>query len=283
MSLIDTANERPILTQFTDPMCTWCWGSEPIIRRLRTVLGDQFQIRYVMGGLVEDFDEFHDAANNISEPSDVAPHWEEASAIHGMPVNIEIFETDPAHSTYPASKAFTAARRQETDLAHRYLRRLREAYMTQVRNVNHREIQVELAKSVGLDVDEFTAALDSGKAQAAFEDDLERTRDAGVRAFPTYHIEGPAGEQWTSGFTSFDELIATVTAVDPSVEPSSPPPMRQFIADYEPVATREIAEVYELQAGKARQVLESLADDGTVRRESRGNGFFWHSTTGGVN
>jgi len=283
MSLIDTANERPILTQFTDPMCTWCWGSEPIIRRLRTVLGDQFQIRYVMGGLVKDFDEFHDAANNISEPSDVAPHWEEASAVHGMPVNIEIFETDPAHSTYPASKAFTAARRQETDLAHRYLRRLREAYMTQVRNVNHREIQVELAKSVGLDVDDFTAALDSGKAQATFEDDLERTRDAGVRAFPTYHIEGPAGEQWTSGFTSFDELIATVTAVDPSVEPSSPPPMRQFIADYEPVATREVAEVYELKAGKARQVLESLADDGTVRRESRGNGFFWHSTTGGVN
>jgi len=283
MSLIDTANERPIVTQFTDPMCTWCWGSEPIIRRLRTVLGDQFQIRFVMGGLVKDFEEFHDAANNISEPSDVAPHWEEASAVHRMPVNIEIFETDPAHSTYPASKAFTAARRQETDLAHRYLRRLREAYMTQVRNVNHREIQVELAKSVGLDVDEFTAALDSGKAQAAFEDDLERTRDAGVRAFPTYHIEGPAGEQWTSGFTSFDELIATVTAVAPSVEPSSPPPMRQFIADYEPVATREVAEVYELQAGKARQVLESLADDGTVRRESRGNGFFWHSTTGGVN
>lgn len=280
---MDKASERSTITQFTDPMCTWCWGSEPIIRRLRTVLGDQLQIRYVMGGLVKDFDEFYDAANDISEPSDVAPHWEEASEHHGMPVNTEIFETDPAQSTYPASKAFTAARQQQTELAHRYLRRLREAYTTQVRNINHREIQVELAKSVGLDVDDFTASLDNGNAQAAFEDDLSRTRDAGVRAFPTYYIEGPAGEQRASGFTSFDELLAALTAVDPSLEQSSPPPMRQFIAEYEPVATREVAEVYELDDGKARQVLESLADDGAIRREQRGNGFFWHSNNGGVN
>lgn len=283
MSGTDTATDRPTITQFTDPMCTWCWGSEPVIRRLRTVLGDQIQVRYVMGGLVEDFDEFHDAANDISAPGDVAPHWVEASEHHGMPVDTEIFETDPAQSTYPASKAFAAARQQETELAHRYLRRIREAYTTQVRNVNRREEQIRIAASVGLDVDELTTALEDGSAQAAFEADLSRTRDAGVRAFPTYRITGPSGERRTSGFTSFDRLMAALMAVDPSLEQSSPPPLRQFVSEYGPVATREVAEVYELDDGKARQVLESLADDGTVRRESRGNGFFWDSNDGGAN
>lgn len=281
MSFTDTTSNRPTITQFTDPMCTWCWGSEPIIRRLRTVLGDQIQIKYVMGGLVKDFDEFYDAANNISTPSDVAPHWVEAAEHHGMPVDTEIFETNPAQSTYPASKAFTAARQQETELAHRYLRRLREAYTTQVRNVNDREEQVKLAEAVGLDVDNFTAALDDGTAQAAFEDDLSRTREAGVRAFPTYHINGPSGEQRASGFKSFDELMAVLMAVDRSLEQSSPPPLRQFITEYGPVATREVSEVYELNDGKARQVLESLVNDGTVHREPRGNGFFWSSNNGG--
>ncbi|MFC6864265.1 DsbA family protein [Halomicroarcula sp. GCM10025817] len=281
MSSTETANERPTITQFTDPMCTWCWGSEPIMRRLRTVLGDQIELRYVMGGLVEDFDEFYDAANDITEPSDVGPHWEEASRHHGMPVDTQIFETDPAQSTYPASEAFTAARLQDTELAHRYLRRLREVYATQVRNVNHREEQVTIAESVGLDIDEFTAALDDGTARAALERDLSRTRQAGVRAFPTYHIDGPVGDEQAAGYQSFAELVAALMAVDPTVELSSPPPMRQFIADYGPVATREIAEVYELDDGKARQVLESLGDDGVVRREARGNGFFWHSTVGG--
>ncbi|QCC49341.1 DsbA family oxidoreductase [Halobellus limi] len=281
MASTDTEDGRPTITQFTDPMCTWCWGSEPIIRRLRTALGNQVEFRYIMGGLVEDFDEFYDTANDIAAPSDVAPHWEEASQYHGMPVDTQIFETDPAQSTYPASKAFTAARQQDTELAHRYLRRLREAYTTQVRNVNRREEQVKIAESVGLDVDDFTTALDNGTAQAAFEKDLARTRQADVRAFPTYHIDGPAGETKVSGFQSFEELVTALKTVDPTLEQSSPPPITQFIAAYEPVATREVAEVYELDEGKARQALESFVDDGSVRREARGNGFFWYSKNGG--
>jgi len=281
MPSTDTANERLTITQFTDPMCTWCWGSEPIIRRLRTVFGDQIEFRYVMGGLVEDFDNFYDAANDIAEPNDVGPHWEEASRHHGMPVDTQIFETDPAQSTYPASKAFTAARQQDTELAHRYLRRIREAYATQVRNVNHREEQVKIAESVGLNLDEFTTALDNGTAQAAFEQDLSRTRQAGVRAFPTYHIEGPAGEKQLSGFQSFEELAAVLKTVDPTLEQSSAPPVPQFIAEYEPVATQEVAEVYEFAHGKAQQVLGSFVDDESVRREARGNGFFWYSNNGG--
>jgi predicted DsbA family dithiol-disulfide isomerase len=281
MSHPDTATDRPTITQFTDPMCTWCWGSEPVIRHLRTAFGDQLRFEYVMGGLVEDFDGFYDAANDIAAPSDVAPHWLEAAERHGMPVDVEIFEANPARSTYPASVAFAAARQQDVDLAHRYLRRLREAYATQVRNVNERDVQVDLARSVGLDVDDFTAALDDGTARAAFEDDLSRTRDAGVRAFPTYHVRGPSGSRRASGFASFDDLAAGLRSVAPSLEPSSPPPVRRFVAAYGPVATREVAEVYGLDDDHARQVLGSLADDGTLVRERRGTGLFWRTTDGG--
>jgi predicted DsbA family dithiol-disulfide isomerase len=281
MSTTASDGEATTITQFTDPMCTWCWGSEPIVRRLRAVFGEQVQFRYVMGGLIEDFETFYDAANDISEPGEVGPHWREASERHGMPVDTAIFDEDPAHSTYPASRAFTAARQQGRKRGHRYLRRLREAYATKVRNVNHREEQVAIAEAVGLDVDAFTTALEDGTAQAAFEDDLDRTREAGVRAFPTYHVDGPNGEQGLSGFKTFEQLTTALTAVDPSLERRSPPPMAAFVADHGPVATREVAEVYELGDGKARQALESLVDDGTVRREQRGNGYFWDATVGG--
>lgn len=273
-----TTDERATLTQFTDPMCTWCWGSEPIIRHLQVVYGEQLRLQFVMGGLIRDFDEFYDAANDISEPEEVAPHWLEASSRHGMPVDTAIFERDPARSTYPASIAFVAARQQDRVRSHRYLRRLREAYATQVRNVNRREEQVRIAESVGLDIDAFTTALDDGSAESEFRADLAETRDAGVRAFPTYRIEGPAGERQVGGFQSFERVAAELTAVAPSVEASSPPPIRAVIDEYGAVATREIAEMYDLSPGKARQALESLLDDGYVRRERRGNGYFWHST-----
>jgi len=275
-----TQDTRVTVTQFTDPMCTWCWGSEPIVRRLRTVYGDQIQFRFVMGGLVEDFDTFYDAANDIAEPSDVGPHWLEASEQHGMPVETAIFETDPAQSTYPASVAFVAARQQGRALGHRYLRRLRAAYATQARNVNRRAEQVRIAESVGLDVDAFTAALDDGSARDAFEADLTRTRRAGVRAFPTYRVAGPADEQRLGGFHTFETLASAVDEVAPSVTRSSPPPVEQFVATNTPAATREVAEAYELDDDTARRTLQSLVDDGALRRESRGNGVFWHATGG---
>lgn len=277
-----TATRDPTVTvtQFTDPMCTWCWGSEPILRHLRTAYGDHLQFRFVMGGLIEEFDTFYDAANDISDPGDVGPHWLEASERHGMPVETAIFETDPAQSTYPASEAFVAARQQDRTLGHRYLRRLREAYATEVRNVNRREEQVRIAEAVGLDVDVFTAALDDGSAREAFEADLTRTRRAGVRSFPTYVIAGPDGKRRSSGFRSFDELARDVEAVAPSVERSSPPPIRSFVASYGPVATQEVAEVYDVDREEARRTLRSLVADGDLRREPRGNGVFWHATGG---
>lgn len=274
-------DETATLTQFTDPMCTWCWGSEPIIRHLQTVYGDQLRLRFVMGGLIEDFDKFYDAANDISEPDEVGPHWLEASEHHGMPVDTTIFEQDPARSTYPASIAYVVARQQDRTRSHRYLRRLREAYATQVRNVNHREEQVRIAEAVGLDVKAVTTALEDGSAREAFEEDLEETRDAGVRAFPTYQIEGPHGERQVGGFQSFEQLNAELTAVAPSLEASSLPPIREFISEYGSVATQEVAEVYDLSPGKARQALESLVDEGYIHRERRGNGYFWHSPRAG--
>lgn len=269
--------EKPTLTQFTDPMCTWCWGSAPIIRHLQTVYGKQLHLQFVMGGLIKDFDEFYDAANDISEPEEVGPHWLEASERHGMPVDTRIFEQDPARSTYPASIAYVAARQQNPHRSHRYLRELREAFATQVRNVNHREEQIKIAESVGLDVQAFTTALDDGSARKGFEEDLAKTRDAGVRAFPTYRIAGPEGERQIAGFQSFQRLDEELTAVAPSLEASSIPPIRQFISEHGSVATQEVVEVYDYSPGKARQILEGLADEGHIRREQRGNGYFWQS------
>jgi len=278
MAATDTA--AVTITQYTDPMCTWCWGSEPVVRHLRAVYGQQVAFEYVVGGLVEDFEGFYDAANDISEPGDVGPHWEAASESHGMPVDTTIFETDPAQSTYPASVAFVAARRQDRRAGHRYLRALREAYATEVRNVNRREEQVTLAEDVGLDVAAFERALDDGTAREGFEADLARTRAAGVRAFPTYHVAGPDGEHRAAGFQSFAQLTDALETVAPSLDRSDPPSVREFLTDFGPVATQEVVETYGFQRGKARQVLQSLVDEGAASREPRGNGVFWDAGGG---
>ena len=46
--------------QFTDPVCVWCWGNEPVVRALDYLYGDKIAIEYVMGGLIEDITTLYD-------------------------------------------------------------------------------------------------------------------------------------------------------------------------------------------------------------------------------
>ena len=95
---------------FTDPYCTWCWGSEPILDKIKEVYAGQVKISYTMGGLVKDIGNFNDSSNGITGAqwySQVAEHWVQASQQHKMPVDEHIFFAikDDFISSYPASIA----------------------------------------------------------------------------------------------------------------------------------------------------------------------------------
>lgn len=263
------------ITQFTDPLCTWCWGMEPVRQRIAETYGDQVEEAYVMGGLVEDFESFYDAANDISDPTDVAPHWEAAAARHGMPVDVGVWQSDPPMSSYPASEAFHAARFQGSDVAGQYLRRLREAVAAEGYNVADQSVLVDLATEVGLDREAFEQALNDGSASTAFEKDRAKARQQNTSVFPTFHVEGPSDDRWLRGFLSFAELSEAIESVDPSVEQTDPRPLQAFLADTGRVATQEVAEVYELDRQEAQDRLAGLSAQGDLRRIDCVTGVLW--------
>lgn len=264
-----------VLTQYTDPNCTWSWGAEPIMRHIETRYGDQLAIEFVVGGLVRDFDEFHDAANDIAEPADVAPHWEEASGQHGMPVDVAVWEEAPPRSTHPACMATKAAELQDPPLGLRYLRRLREVTATEVRNIAKRSTLVEVGESVGADTDRLLEALDDGRAERAFREDLGRMRRRGVRGFPTFELTVDGESTILGTYQPFENIERALLRRVPTFEPRERPPMRTFVDTYGYVATREVAEVYGLDRRGAEHELEQLEDAGAIESVRRGNGRFW--------
>jgi putative protein-disulfide isomerase len=271
------------LTQVTDPFCTWCWGQEPALQRVRETYRDQVEFAFVMGGLVEDFESFCDAANDITDPADVAPHWEEAAASHGMPVDPSVWHDDPPTSSYPACIAYEAAALQDEQTAHRYLRRLREAIAVEGQNIERRDVLVAIAADVGLDVEAFEGALDHGRARSAFEEDRRWARRRGAATFPTFRVAASGDERWLRGFQSFDTLAAALESVAPRLDRHEPRSLPAFVADRGPVATREVATVYGWTADDARQRLRELADDGTLSARAVGDGQFWTAESGDAN
>lgn len=265
-----------VVTEYTDPFCTWCWGSEPILKHLKERYRGQVRIEFVMGGLIDDFDEFADPGHNITEPADVGPHWEEASSHHGMPVDPSVWAgDDPPRSTYPANQAYKAAELQGKDLAHRYLRRLREAVATEGRNIAKKDVLVDLAEDVGIDRARFRTDFDSDTVREALRADLEETREYDVTGFPTFLIEHDGEEIWLQGYRGFNwfEDVLEDFAID--LEVHEPRDLEAFLEEYGRVATQEVAEVYGLGKPAARTKLEELENNGVVNELERGTGSLW--------
>lgn len=281
------------ITAFTDPACTWCWGSEPILRAVVTRFGEQVTIRPVMGGLVKDIRGFMDTANAIGgDPARsnaaIASHWLEASAKHGMPVQVEGFAmfSEEHRSTWPMCEAYEAARFQGDTLAARYLRRFREATAAEARQTNRLEVQVELAAEVGLDVARFLAAMKDGSARAAFQEDLAETARARVRGFPAFLFDGDRrvmvpgwmpleGFREVLGVVSGGELVETAPA-------KTVDEVAAFVRRHGRVTDREITVTFALSADEWAALEPGVLAQEGITIEQAGNGRFLRADSAGT-
>jgi predicted DsbA family dithiol-disulfide isomerase len=275
------------IVEFTDPYCTWCWGSEPILRKLKWVFGDQIRVSYKMGGLVKDIKEFYDPLNRIGGEFwylQVANHWLEASSRHGMPVNTKQFSEyhQEFTSTWPANIATKAAEMQNKELAWKYLRRLREAAAAEARPIHRLEEQLKLAKEVGLDEKKMKEDIESSKAYEEFMKDIGECQKRGITGFPTFLIRRlkdnfetiRVGYMNYSEFKKILEKITNKELKEKKIELSEKEALN-FIKHYEKVATQEIAVLFDISKNEAFSFLKSLESKDLIESQKAGNDYFW--------
>lgn len=269
------------LTQVTDPFCTWSWGAEPIVRRTAERYRDQIAVEFVMGGLIEDVKTFADAVGdgNSTDFRGVADRWMAATDHHGMPVDPDLWRENPPCSSYPASVAYKAAEYQGSNLAHRYLRRLREAVAADRRDISRADVLIDLAEDVGLDAERFAVDFDSDEARAAFERDRQFVRRNRVRSFPTFRVTADGEERWIEGYQSVSAVENAIEQVAPDLDAYELRPIPEFVRRHGRVATREIADVYGMSPGRTIQALRTLEEAGDLTAQSAGTGTFWLPAT----
>ncbi len=271
------------LISYTDPYCTWCWGSEPILRKIKAIYGDQVKISFIMGGLVENFDTFYDLHNNIGGPRKFeqgAAHWAEASGRHGQPVDNQLmFDLKKDfRSTYPANIAYKAAQMQDQELADKFLRRMREFTSAERRIIHEIEVQVELAEEIGLNNEKFVRDIKSGEAEKKFLEDLKLTRSFGIHGFPTFQVKNKEGKgQFLNGwqnYQTFERVFQKLTGNSLKKEKYylKEKDVLRFIKKFEKVSTQEIAILFDIDRYAAYKYLNKLK---TVRKIEAGNDYFW--------
>lgn len=274
------------ITYFTDPYCSWCWATEPMLYRIRETYRDQVRIRYVMGGLVRDMAEFYDSLNNIRTTAEVAPHWRMVSERSGQPIDERLMEeiTDPHFSTWPACIAVKAAQLQGEEVGEAYLRRMRRAALTERKIISMPEVYLALAREVpGLEYARFQADLHNGAAEEAFQADLAECRRYGVSGFPTLLfaaagpvvVPGAERPYLVVGHRSFSTYREVLHMLAPGLEEYPPRDALTLLSTYGPLTTRELAEIQNLPMHEVRVRMEEMAVRGQVERLPVRGGEFW--------
>ncbi len=261
------------VTYFTDPLCSWSWAFEAVWRRLRYELAGRIAWRYVLGGLIPDWQSFSDPLHSVHRPAQMGPSWYEVRHLTGMPVDEMIWLEDPPASSYPACVAVKAAARQGATVEEAYLRRLREGVMLERRNIARREVLLELFGEVAgaTPCGRFRRDLGGEEALTAFREDL---KDAGYRnigRFPALVLRGTGGRAvLIVGYRPYPVLREALAAVAPGLAPvrTAADPVA-YARHWGSITAAEVAEALARPAAEVAQALDQakgLVREGSVYR-----------------
>ncbi len=195
-----------------DPMCSWCWGFEPVRQKLFNAVADGFEIRRLVGGLAPDSQE----PMPMAMQSGLQQTWQRIEqVIPGTSFNYDFWrDCAPRRSTYPSNRAVIAARQQGDRFDEAMTARIQQAYYQEARNPSDDETLIELAEDIGLEVDAFTGSLKSEATQQQLVDEINKARSMGMDSFPSLMVEqGGDLHALTINYTDVDAMLRQVAQI----------------------------------------------------------------------
>ena len=299
------------ITVFADPVCTWCWGSVPVLRALRYRYGEQLDIKYVMGGMIEDITTYNN--RRLSIGGDIAlsnrnihNHWLEASAVHGMPVSekpVQLF-SEERRSSVPLNKAYIAAKIyardnecEYEDAPERYLRLMQELTAVEHVQTNLDENLVAISAVLGFNQDKFAKILEGEEVDSLYKEGKARCNRYEVHSFPTYLLEYRGEEMILRGFTTYETLqhrighlsYENVVPINDGRELFTVDNVHGFVAGHGTAYPVEIATAFSLIRSEGRtalnvesysglaDVVEELVKAERMALSPKGNGFICYT------
>ncbi|MFJ3669600.1 DsbA family protein [Streptomyces sp. NPDC090106] len=277
------------IVEYTDPLCPWSWGAEPVLRALRAAVAGRVRWRRVHGVLFDDTDD--PAPDAAAETAWYARYVRDITGHTHAPMASALSRV--AASSWPASLVAKAAERQGTEVGERVLRRLRETVFVLGEPADTTALALAAARGVpGLDAERLAADAASADVRDLVRADhaearrpvpevlsvppgdsphpgaAKETPEGGHRyALPTLLVRSPAGVRAVPGWRTYEEYVTVIGAVLPGLPPA-------------PVRT-EAAEALGLHRSLTEPERRLLAHgvwppSGAVRVET-GNGPLWLS------
>jgi predicted DsbA family dithiol-disulfide isomerase len=265
-----------VITEFTDPGCPWAYSAEPFRRRLSWLYGDAIEWCHRMVVLAEDPQEYLDKGFTTDKLSSA---FATIARDHGMPIDTS--ERPRMAATAPACRAVVAARLRAPEAEEPLLRAFRVRTM---RGELLDEVATArgAAQDAGLDPDELERWSAEDAVEQAMREDMAAAREptpaarvldgklanwSGGRRYtcPSYEIvrRSDGVRIAVPGFQPFAAYDVVLANLVPGAGRREPPESVLEVLAWagEPLASREVAVVCDIDHANAREELGRVADE----------------------
>lgn len=188
-----------------DPMCSWCWGIAPDLRRLRQYCQQRevpFQV--VVGGLRAGGGK----PWNQQFRSFLAHHWQEIGKLTGQPfsygiLNWEVFEYD----TEPACRSVVTARLLLPGSELSFFFAVQQRFYVGNEDPKRTGFYRDICAELELDFEAFAERFEAEETRTLTRADFRLSRNWGVRGFPSVLLR-TNGNLVTiaSGYSTFEKM-----------------------------------------------------------------------------
>ena len=267
------------ITEYTDPACPWAFSAEPFRLRLDWIYGDAIEWKHVMVVLSEDPADYEKKGLDAEMLAKGAGKIAQA---HGMPIDSSVPER--LQASLPACRAVVAARLNAPEAELALLRNLR------VRNFSDQlldapETIAAAARDAGISEDDLGRWAEDDRVEEALRADMHAARHPGEAALaldarladweggrrytcPSYEFERHSDSARASapGFQPFAVSDVAMANLLPHAERRATPDDVSEVLAWAgvPLATREVAEICEIDDRDAREKLSRVATEHPV-------------------
>lgn len=274
--------------EFTDPGCPWAYSAEPFRRRIEWLYGPQLSWTARMVGLSESPEDYLERGFT---PEVQAKAFRKISREHGMP--IDTAERPRMAATVPACRAVAATRLNAPDRAQALLRRLRIRHFSG-ELLDERETIEGAAEDAGLDPGNLRDWTEQPESERGLREDMARAREPlpAARVLDHKLANWSGGQRYTCpsyefrrvsdgvriavpGFQPFAVYDTILANLVPDLERCPAPESVREVLEWagEPLASREVAVLCELEHEDAREELARVAHEQHVGADG-----FWTLT-----
>lgn len=189
-----------------DPMCSWCWGFEPVLKDLQAYLPKDTKLSICMGGLRSKGDQ----AWTDEFQTFLYDHWTQIQAYTGQKFNLSFLEKDHfEYDTEPACRAVVCVREMDEAKVFSFMNALQKAFYQDARDITSLEVLSQIAIENGFDKAGFTELFLSERMKKNTLADKYKARSMGANAFPSLVFIDEEGHLYVlKGYKDFQSIKA---------------------------------------------------------------------------